>query len=49
MRGPLAAREWEAALRVLREAVGLQGRMPRYGTDAFVAVGGPAPTAPARM
>ncbi len=36
--GPLSRREWEAALIVLHEALGLRGRMPRYVAEIFIDV-----------
>jgi hypothetical protein len=38
MDGPSSRREWEAALVVLHEALGLRGRMPRYVTEIFIDV-----------
>jgi hypothetical protein len=38
MDGPTSRREWDAALDVLHEAVGLRGRVPSYVRDAFVEV-----------
>jgi len=38
MDGPSSRREWEAALMVLHEALGLRGRIPRYVTEAFIDV-----------
>ena len=43
MDGPLSRREWEAALTVLHEAVGMRGRMPDYVTEIFVDVRPPVP------
>jgi hypothetical protein len=43
MDGPRTRREWEAALAILEEALGLRGRMPPYVTHAFVEVSGPIP------
>jgi hypothetical protein len=43
MDGPPSRREWEAALTVLHEAVGMRGRMPQYVTEIFVDVRPPAP------
>jgi hypothetical protein len=43
MNGPETRREWEAALAVLEEVLGLRGRMPAYVTHAFVDVSGPIP------
>lgn len=40
MDGPETRHEWEAALAVLHEALGLRGRMPRYAKDVFVDVRG---------
>lgn len=36
--GPSNRREWEAALMVLHEALGLRGRMPRYVAEIFIDV-----------
>lgn len=38
MDGPSSRREWEAALSVLHEALGLRGRMPRYVAEIFIDV-----------
>ena len=38
MDGPNTRREWDAALAVLHEALGLRGRLPKYVRDAFVDV-----------
>lgn len=38
MNGPASCREWEAAVAVLHEALGLRGRMPSYVRDVFVEV-----------
>ncbi len=38
MDGPSSRREWEAALTVLHEALGLRGRMPRYVAEIFIDV-----------
>ena len=38
MDGPTSRREWDAALVVLHEALGLRGRVPKYVKDAFVDV-----------
>jgi len=38
MDGPSNRREWEAALMVLHEALGLRGRMPRYVAEIFIDV-----------
>ena len=38
MDGPTSRREWDAALAVLHEALGLRGRVPKYVKDAFVDV-----------
>jgi len=38
MDGPDSRREWDAALAVLHEALGLRGRVPLYVKDAFVDV-----------
>ncbi len=44
MSGPCSRREWEAALAVLHEALGLRGRMPRYVAEVFIDVRPPVPT-----
>jgi hypothetical protein len=44
MDGPLSRREWEAALTVLYEALGLRGKMPRYVIDVFIDVRPAEPT-----
>jgi hypothetical protein len=41
--GPSSRREWDAALTVLHEALGLRGRMPRYVADVFIDVRPPVP------
>ncbi len=38
MSGPESRREWEAALTVLHEALGLRGRLPRYVAEIFIDV-----------
>jgi hypothetical protein len=38
MDGPDTRREWDAALAVLHEALGLRGRIPSYVKDAFIGV-----------
>lgn len=38
MNGPTDRREWDAALAVLHEALGLRGRIPSYVKDAFLDV-----------
>lgn len=38
MNGPQSRREWDAALAVLHEALGLRGRVPKYVKDAFIDV-----------
>lgn len=38
MDGPSSPREWDAALAVLHEALGLRGRVPKYVKDAFIDV-----------
>src|SRR5207247_1009581 len=38
MDGPFSQREWQAALTVLHEALGLRGRMPRYVAEIFIDV-----------
>jgi hypothetical protein len=43
MDGPATRREWDAALLVLEEALGLRGRMPPWVRKAFVDVEGPDP------
>jgi hypothetical protein len=44
MDGPSSRREWEAALTVLHEALGLRGRMPRYVAEIFIDVRPSVPT-----
>ena len=44
MDGPSSRREWEAALTVLHEALGLRGRMPRYIAEIFIDVRPSVPT-----
>ena len=44
MNGPENRREWEAALTVLHEALGLRGRMPSYVTDVFIDIRPPVPS-----
>ena len=44
MDGPSSRREWEAALTVLHEALGLRGRMPRYVAETFIDVRPSLPT-----
>lgn len=41
--GPESRREWEAAIAVLHEALGIRGRLPTYVSDAFVDVRGAQP------
>lgn len=36
MNGPQSRREWDAALSVLHEAVGLRGRVPSYVKEVFI-------------
>lgn len=43
MDGPPSRREWEAALMVLHEALGLRGRIPQYVTEIFIDVRPPVP------
>jgi hypothetical protein len=43
MGGPAQRREWEAALMVLHEALGLRGRLPQYVSEIFVDVGAAVP------
>jgi len=38
MDGPNSRREWDAALAVLHEALGVRGRIPKYVKDAFIDV-----------
>ncbi len=38
MDGPQTRREWESAIAVLHEALGLRGRMPPYVKDAYLKV-----------
>jgi hypothetical protein len=45
MQGPSTRAEWEAAIAVLHEALGMRGRIPRYVRDAFVDVGTGMPIA----
>lgn len=44
MDGPSTRREWEAALTVLHEALGLRGRMPHYVAEIFIDVRPSVPT-----
>lgn len=39
MNGPRTRGEWEAAIAVLLEAMGLRGRVPEYVSDVFIEVG----------
>lgn len=41
---PSDRREWEAALTVLHEALGLRGRIPRYVAEVFIDVRPSVPT-----
>lgn len=41
--GPHSRREWEAAISVLHEALGIRGRVPKYVSDAFIDVRGVTP------
>ena len=41
--GPESRREWEAAIVVLHEALGIRGRVPTYVSDAFIDVRGALP------
>jgi hypothetical protein len=43
--GPLSRREWDAAIAVLHEALGIRGRVPDYVPDAFIDVRGAIPMA----
>jgi len=43
--GPTTRREWEAAITVLHEALGISGRVPGYVTDVFIDIRTPVPTA----
>lgn len=36
MNGPENRREWEAALAVLHEALGIRGRLPKYVSEVFI-------------
>jgi hypothetical protein len=45
MQGPGSRTEWEAAITVLQEALGMRGRIPRYIHDAFVDVSTGMPVA----
>jgi hypothetical protein len=38
MNGPTSRREWEAALTVLHEALGLRGKLPHYVSEVFIDV-----------
>jgi hypothetical protein len=38
MKGPTSRAEWEAALQVLHEALGIRGLLPPYVKEAFVDV-----------
>jgi len=38
MDGPQSRREWEAAIAVLHESLGIRGRVPRYVIDVFIDV-----------
>lgn len=44
MDGPSNRREWEAALTVLHEALGLRGRLPPYVAETFIDVRPSVPT-----
>ncbi len=41
--GPQSRREWQAAIDVLHEALGVRGRIPKYVSDAFIDVRGALP------
>jgi hypothetical protein len=41
--GPESRREWEAAITVLHEALGIRGRVPKYVSDAFIDIRGSVP------
>lgn len=41
--GPTSRREWEAAVRVLHEALGITGHVPNYVKDVFIDVRPPVP------
>jgi hypothetical protein len=43
--GPTTRREWEAAINVLQEALGITGRVPSYVADVFIDIRTPVPTA----
>lgn len=45
MKGPRSKAEWESALVVLEEALGLTGKIPTYVTHAYVDVSGVVPKA----
>lgn len=45
MQGPNTRAEWEAAVTVLHEALGIRGRIPGYVVDAFVDVSSGIPIA----
>jgi hypothetical protein len=36
MRGPASRAEWESAIQVVHEALGMRGRMPKFVRDAFL-------------
>ena len=40
MNGPETAREWQAAIDVLHEALGIRGRVPSYVSEVFIDVEG---------
>jgi hypothetical protein len=41
--GPAGKREWEAAINVLHEALGIRGRVPSYVADVFIDIRTPIP------
>jgi len=45
MNGPATRKEWQAAIAVLNEAIGLRGPIPSYVRDVFIDVGGETPVA----
>lgn len=45
LNGPTSRREWEAAIKILHEALGITRRVPSYVTDVFIDIRTPVPTA----
>jgi hypothetical protein len=45
MKGPATRAEWESAIEVLHEAMGIRGKLPRYMRDAFLPVSATSPIA----